>query len=559
MDTIPAPKMKQGEFLAANVDFKSLDWLAVNFLGQKSSNFLTSGTPNKFSYLGSYLDFLVACHLVDVNLGSDFSTNGLFKKGDYEVFKQNGRDFVYRELMKEGMLKELHPDFIGGEYGTHLGEKDNKLFFNLVVDTLVTLTRIHRKLIDIDNGNGLEKHIDSNNKRIFSHTDLSRLIQDDSDYSNKYKRRLFSYLFQSGIPMSDKKTQKLIKKLEKIQGENDHIQESEDLEKIIKRFKVYGEYAPFSTSVSGPGSTHHPFFMAPDSKTYQMYEFMKITNGFDPLGCIFYEVDQTTDDPSPSRPRGVVRGHLEDNPYVWEMIRSIDHTKETIWRDHVRYKFMLAPIRADLHYNKPLAGNEMFFNPIIQARMYHLSQITSASQPLTPEQLETEFRTTKVAEFIDIEEFNRHLDQDKQIDGDRYLWEEFSQNNFEFIDEDVFGYDRGVFGLNPSTESERFDQFIEDFERNLDERNINGEEEWFRENLGQIELFENMQGLAERIGTYSPLGVFPNLEGRTPLSSERYFEFFFTKAFFAYVDGNGKIKISSIFSLLGCYDPFRYL
>lgn len=577
------------KFLSDNINFQSLGWLSVNFLGYSSSNHLDSSNPRKFSVVGSYLDFLVACHLVDLTLGEGL-TDDLFKNNlNYEKFKQKARDFVYKELMKNGMLKELHPDFIGGERGTHLGEKDNKLFFNLVVDTLVALTRIHRKLIIIekeggeefreifdeinsDDELGLGKYIGSVNEGFFSHTDLSQLIRDDTETSGAFRRRLFRERFQSGIPLSDKETDHLIGKLEKIKGKVENVlirEETEQLGDIIKRFEEYGKYAPYSTTISGTGSSHHPFFMAADSKTYQMYEFMKITNGFDPLGCEFYEMGQTTDDVFPSNPKGVVRGHLEGNPYVWEMVRKRSSwSSQAFWKDHVKYKFMLAPILANIHYKAPYADNEMFFNPILQARLYHLSQIAWGYGNFEPGQLEAEFRTKKVSDYIDIDKFNEHMSQDKQISEDRYLWEEFSQEDFAFIDKNVFGYDKGVFGTNPSTDSNRFNDFIRRFRENLNQRIFKGVEQWFRENLGQIELFENMQDLAGRTGSMDPNGFlidtsysYPELEGYTPLRPETYFEFFVTKGHYAYVyldeDGTCEFRMSSIFDLLGLNDPFR--
>lgn len=131
----------------------------------------------------------------------------------------------------------------------------------------------------------------------------------------------------------------------------------------------------------------------------------------------------------------------------------------------------------------------------------------------------------------------------------------------------MFGYDRGVFGSNPSTESERFNRFVEGFIENLDQRIINGEERWFRENLEQEKLFENMQDLASRTGSMDPPGFlidtsysYPELRGTNPLSSERYFEFFVTKGHYAYVyldeDGLCEFRMSSIFDLLGLKDPF---
>lgn len=57
---------------------------------------------------------------------------------------------------------------------------------------------------------------------------------------------------------------------------------------IMELFKAYKEFAPLTTAFSGIESTHSPFFNPLDSKTYQLSEFMKTTNGFDPLECMFY-------------------------------------------------------------------------------------------------------------------------------------------------------------------------------------------------------------------------------------------------------------------------------
>lgn len=127
-----------------------------------------------------------------------------------------------------------------------------------------------------------------------------------------------------------------------------------------------------------------------------------------------------------------------------------------------------------------------------------------------------------------------------------------------------------MFGPHPATENIEFNDFIEKFEDNLNERRIKGEERWFEENLKQVQLFGNMEDLAERIGSIDPFIFlidnsysYPELEGRTPLRPEVYYVFFIAKEQYAYVyldeEDTCEFRMSSIFNLLGLNDPFRYL
>lgn len=532
---------------------RGLAWLGSNLLGMGEEYLRSSKT--KFSSITSYLNLLVACHLIDFD---QFLTSEgqLFKKDlDLENFKRNARKFVYKKLRKYGMLEMLYPSFCEYKYRGNLGGRNNKLLFNLVVDTLVALNRVHRKI-------DLGEYINSHSKGTFSLTDLSGLVMGDNEPNT---RQFFSVILQSGLPLSKLQTQQIIACLEYILNldkvSNLPTSIKFPFTKVIYNFKKYKKYAPLTTALSGVASTHSAYFNPLDSKTYQVFELMKITNGFDPLGCIFYERDQTTDLAHWKFPLGVVRAHLTGNSFYWEMYAWIDHSAENIWKNNIEYKFMLAPMLARIHYKEPYVSNELFFNIIIQARMYHLSQITSVREQLTIRQLSDEFSDTKISDYVKIEKFNKMLDLDIRINGNKRLW--------EGLDGITFGSEGDVFGFEFN--SEAFSDFIEKFKKRLDYR-FDGEREWFRNTLKQPKLYDRMENLKERLlvawsllaldpDNPSIQGEFPGLVKDTRMSPIAYYKWFLgfgdVKANYGFYDKDvGIFRTRSIFEFLSLHDPF---
>ncbi len=134
---------------------------------------------------------------------------------------------------------------------------------------------------------------------------------------------------------------------------------------------------------------------------------MKLTKGLDPFLCEFHTGDQLVGDAQPKRQDlrvkgpGVVRAHLEGSRYFTEMFKFIEDKGGSIWKDDIAFKFMLAPISAQPHYEE-LHGNshEKFYNLLIQARMYHLWKLSTANGGFTLDELKAEFKETTLAEYM---------------------------------------------------------------------------------------------------------------------------------------------------------------
>lgn len=431
------------------------------------------------------------------------------------------RDFVFKKLKDYGFLSDLKTIYLGGE----LGSRSNEVLFDLITDTLILLNKYN-----IETKGNLEHYIRNENRRFFSINDLGGFVKNNLE--DNYYRQTFPWQFASGLPISKQLCGQIISKLESIYWDYP----TNELADLIKSFKNYEKLAP----KEGKLSKHSPFFLLPETKLYQIFELMKVTKGLCPFTCEFFEGAQLTGDASPGlQCLGVLRGHLEGNPYFEQFFKYIGNKEESIWK--TPFKFMLAPISAQPHYSK-LHGHqdEELFNLIIQARMYHLYQLAFADREFSLDQLKSEFMTVKLSAYIHMERAS--LDPQEEI----FLWapleEEVSQPQDK---ESYYGFE---------FDSQRFTQFIEDFKERLDKYNPLNLKQWFEETLEQPEFYEKYEDLAARMSEYSWVsGQAPKLSWSqfTDLSNEDAWAWLVKHC--CIINENQEIRFMSIFDLLEPY------
>ncbi len=494
----------------------------------------------KFTLINTYFSYLISSNLFDSDTRGDF----VFKDNyDITIFNEKFKDFVFGKLRENGLISDLHPDF----RGSLLGDQDNKALFDLIVDTLIVLNKYIAETEDQD----LLNYLHEVNMHIFSLTSLSGFITGNN---NKYYRSLFTRLFLSGLPMTEELCGTIIFKLNgiKIMGII-----SEDLggefESLIEKFEGYKELAPEVIDISSSTFSHTSFFLSSITYTRQMYEFTKITMLLDPFLCSFMFENQLTGDSSvTSKEEASVRHHLEGNSFFEYMYEFIDHSQGTsIWKSFVKFKFMLAPISTPAHYYDLHDRFLKAYNLIIQARMYHLYEITSSGREFSTQELMDEFQSRKIADYIKPEALKEIDAEWKQKYGDE-LSDYFDITKMSLWGTSPFSSDVEKYGFD--FDHEFFADTIEEFKDRLSEFKTSSRSEWFKKILKQEAFYEEKyEILVDLVKQYSWVGEAPgllnpsitNLLGITPRDAWNHFI-----SSFCVIDEHQNIELLNIFDLL---------
>ncbi len=446
---------------------------------------------------------------------------------DYSSFKVHIRNLVHHKLRDYGFLSSLHIDFRGNNYPRRsLGTENNRLLFDLIFDTLIVLNKYNEEtngLLNDYKGGMTEKY--------FTIDDLGGFIKGDLE-NNQY-RQLFKKVFASGLPMSRELCKLIIDKL--ISLNQWHSMGS--LKNLIDKYNLYYKVAPKTGGLTSVTSTHSVYFMLSEVKTYQIFEMMKITKGLCPFTCSFFGEGQLNGDASPgSTDQGVVRAHLEGNSFFANFYKFIENGESSIWK--TSFKFMLAPLSAQPHYNE-LHGHEGedFFNLIIQARMYHLYQLAFSDIEFSIENLKQEFMTKKLSDYIFLDRAG--FDSSDEI----FIWAPLVEENGE----SSYGFEFDSLG---------FSNFIQEYKKRLDDFNSKtlNLRDWFINSLGQSEFFENYVSLVERVVRYSWLtGESPDIKWNVfgKVNSDDAWEWLIRN--YCVINQYHEVRLMSIFDLLEPY------